>query len=88
MREDVLVKVAASFPRRWIGVGMITTVGALVIYVALVTPAQLGWQVFLLAVGAASFWLSHRMLIATADTISTAHGSGAGYMQSGRHRRG
>ena len=55
MREDVLAKVAASSPRRWIGVGMMATVGALVIYVALATPPQLGWQVFLLAVGAASF---------------------------------
>ena len=69
MQEDVLAKVAASSPRRWIGVGMMTTVGALVIYVALATPPQLGWQVFLLAVGAASFWLSRRMLNATADTI-------------------
>ena len=69
MRENVLAKVAASSPRRWIGVGMMATVGALVIYVALVTPPQLGWQVFLLAVGAASFWLSHCMFNATADTI-------------------
>lgn len=69
MQQDVLATVAASAPRRWTGVGMLTTVGALVIYVALASPPQLGWHVFLLLIGAASFWLSHRMWTATADTI-------------------
>ncbi len=75
MQEDVLATVAASAPRRWMGVGMLTTVGALVIYVALATPPQLGWQVFLLLVGAASFWLSRRMWVATADTIELTRSS-------------
>lgn len=69
MQEDVLATIAASAPRRWMGVGMLTTIGALVIYVALASPPQLGWQVFLLVIGAASFWLSHHMWTATADRI-------------------
>lgn len=69
MQEDVLATVAASSARRWTGVGMLAAVGALVIYVALASPPQLGWQVFLLVVGAGAFWLSHRMWFATADTI-------------------
>ncbi|EEE36665.1 hypothetical protein RKLH11_498 [Rhodobacteraceae bacterium KLH11] len=48
---------------------MLTTVGVLVIYVALATPPQLGWQIFLLAVGGAAFWLAYRMWHATQDTI-------------------
>ncbi|KIC42169.1 hypothetical protein RA27_01875 [Ruegeria sp. ANG-R] len=69
MQEEVLATVAASSPRRWTGVGMLVTVGVLVIYVALASPPQFGWQVFLLAAGAAAFWLAHRMWSATEDRI-------------------
>ena len=69
MQEDVLATVAASAPRRWIGVGMLITVGSLVIYVALVNPPEFGWQMFLLTMGGASFWLSQRMWNATEETI-------------------
>ena len=69
MQEEVLATVAASAPRRWTGVGMLVTVGALVIYVALASPPELGWQVFLLVSGAAAFWLARRMWYATEDRI-------------------
>lgn len=69
MQEEVLATVAASSPRRWTGVGMLATVGVLVVYVALASPPQIGWQVFLLVAGAAAFWLAHRMWYATEDRI-------------------
>ena len=69
MQEDVLARVQASTPRRWLGVGMVATVGSMVIYVALATPPELGWQVFLIAMGVASFWLAQRMWLATQDAI-------------------
>lgn len=69
MQEDVLARVEASTPRRWMGVGMLGIVGTLVIYVALAQPPELVWQVFLLVVGAGSLWLAYRMWIATEDAI-------------------
>ena len=69
MQEDVLARVEASGPRRWAGVAMLTTIGVLVVYVALAAPPALGWQVFLIAVGVASFWLAQRMWLATQDAI-------------------
>lgn len=69
MQDDVLATVQASAPRRYTGVGMLVVVGALVIYVALASPPQLGWQVFLLAVGGTAFWLARRMWVATQDVL-------------------
>lgn len=69
MQQDVLATVQASSARRWTGVGMLGVVGGLVIYVALASPPQLEWQVFLLVVGGASFWLAQRMWVATKDAI-------------------
>lgn len=69
MQQEVLAIVKASSPRRWIGVAMLITVGAMVIYVALAAPPEPAWQVFLLIVGAGSFWLAHRMWHATSDRI-------------------
>ncbi|WP_254436800.1 hypothetical protein [Ruegeria arenilitoris] len=69
MQDEVLATVEASAPRRWIGVGMLTTVGVLVLYVALASPPALGWQLFLIVVGGAAFWLAYRMWFATADRI-------------------
>lgn len=69
MQDEVLATVQASSPRRWAGVGMLTTVGALVIYVALASPPELVWQIFLLGVGAATLWLAHRMWQSTLDRI-------------------
>ncbi len=48
---------------------MLGAVGALVIYVALASPPEPVWQVFLFAVGGAAFWLAHRMWHATNDWI-------------------
>ena len=69
MQDEVLASVQASSPRRWAGVGMLSVVGLLVLYVALASPPELGWQVFLIVIGGAAFWLAHRMWIATEDRI-------------------
>ncbi len=69
MQDEVLATIQASSARRWAGVVMLGTIGALVIYVALASPPELVWQVFLLVVGAASWWLAYRVWTATQDRI-------------------
>ncbi|WP_171130255.1 MULTISPECIES: hypothetical protein [unclassified Ruegeria] len=69
MQEEVLATVDASAPRRWIGVVMLVVISVLVIYVALATPPELAWQVFLLVIGGATLWLAQRMWSATADGL-------------------
>ncbi|MCG7519762.1 hypothetical protein [Ruegeria sp. Ofav3-42] len=69
MQQEILATVKPSAPRRWTGVGMLSIVGALVLYVALTTPPEPAWLVFLLAVGAGAFWLAYRMWQATSDWI-------------------
>ncbi len=69
MQDEVLATIQASSPRRWTGVGMLTTVGMLVTYVALVSPPEPVWQVFLFIVGGASLWLALRVWRATEDCI-------------------
>ncbi|MFC3616040.1 hypothetical protein ACFORG_20000 [Lutimaribacter marinistellae] len=69
MNGEVLATVEASAPRRWLGVGMLVLMGALLIYVAFATPPALAFQVFLLIVGGLSLWLAQRMMQATAHRI-------------------
>ena len=69
MQDEVLATIQASSPRRWVGVGMLSTVGALVTYVAFASPPEPEWQVFLFAVGGASLWLAYRVWQATQDHI-------------------
>ncbi|PCH74416.1 MAG: hypothetical protein COC12_03680 [Rhodobacteraceae bacterium] len=65
MQDNVLTVVEASSVRRWMGVIMLGGLGGLVIYVALVAPPKLGWQVFLIIVGALSLWMAEKMRRAT-----------------------
>lgn len=69
MQDEVLATIEASAPRRWIGVLMLGTVGVLVLYVALSTPPELVWQVFLIVVGGAALWLAYSVWQATQDRI-------------------
>ncbi|MES0861688.1 hypothetical protein ABLN87_04960 [Ruegeria sp. SCPT10] len=69
MQDEVLATIEASAPRRWIGVLMLGTVGVLVLYVALSTPPELVWQVFLIVVGGAALWLAFSVWQATQDRI-------------------
>lgn len=69
MTDEVLATVKASPARRWLGVGVLLGVGALMIYVALASPPALGWQVFLMATGAVTLWIAERMRQATGMEI-------------------
>lgn len=69
MQEDVLAVVEASAPRRWLALVMLVALGGLLIYVALMTPPPLMWQVFLIALGAASLWMAQSMYAATAGRV-------------------
>jgi len=69
MSDEIIATIRASEARRYMGVGMLGSVGALVIYVALSTPPSAGWLVFLLVVGLSTIWLAARMWQATQFTI-------------------
>ena len=76
MSEEVLATVRASAPRRWIGVGMLAILGAMLVYLALATPPQtIFWQVFLLVMGVGSLVLADATRRATERAIElTAQG--------------
>ena len=69
MSDEIRAKIEISQPRRWLGVGMLFCLGALLIYVAFATPPSLQWQAFLLGVGTAALWLAEKMRRATAGWI-------------------
>ena len=69
MNDEIIATVRASEIRRYMGVGMLGSVGVLVLYVALSTPPSAGWLVFLLVVGILAIWLAARMWQATQFTI-------------------
>jgi len=69
MDEEILAVVQASAARRWMAVIMLAGLGLLVIYVAFATPPSLGWQVFLIGVGALALWLTERLRRATEHRI-------------------
>lgn len=67
--DEVLATISASPGRRWMGLVSINLLGLLLIYVALARPPELGWQVFLLAMGGGSLWLANAIRLATQNTI-------------------
>ncbi|MEL6450039.1 MAG: hypothetical protein AAFQ19_02180 [Pseudomonadota bacterium] len=66
---DVLATVQASPGRRILGIGSLWVLSLMVIYVAIVQPPAMGWQVFLFALGGASLWIAEQMRRATALTL-------------------
>lgn len=81
--QEELARIETSASRRLIGVGAMLLLGALLVYVALAEPpANVAWQLFLLAVGAFALWFSARMwastghaLILTKDALSDSDGT-------------
>ena len=70
MTKEVLATVSASAPRRWLGVGMMALLGAIVLYVVFtMPPANPVWQVFLIVVGLASLFLAERTRRATERVV-------------------
>ena len=70
MSDEVLAVVAASAPRRVIGVSAVLILGVTAVAVALLRPPDNpGWMVFLLVLGAGALWLTDRMRRATTHRL-------------------
>lgn len=65
-QEEVLATVRASTARRVLGIGMLCVLAVLVIYVAIASPPALGWQIFLITMGAGSLMMANAMRKSTA----------------------
>ena len=64
--QDLQTMAVVSQPRRWMGVGMMALLGALLIYLGFVKPpASVGWQVFLIVLGGVAIAISVKMYSAT-----------------------
>ncbi|WZK87589.1 hypothetical protein QEZ52_13330 [Aliisedimentitalea scapharcae] len=73
MSDEILATMKASAPRRIMGVGMLGSVGSAVLYVALSSPPEPEWLVFLLVVGVGALWSAVRMWQATEHSIELTH---------------
>ncbi len=69
MSDEVLAIIRVSVVRRWLAVGMQSTLGVLLIYTALRHPPELQWQLFLLILGAGALWLAANTFSATQTYI-------------------
>ncbi|MEP1200324.1 hypothetical protein [Tateyamaria sp.] len=67
--NTVLATITASPGRRILGIGSLWILSLMVIYVAIVQPPELGWQLFLLVLGGGSIWIAELMRRATAVTL-------------------
>jgi hypothetical protein len=66
MNDEILAEVDPRGPRRILGIGMLLTLGGLVLYLAfLQPPANPLWQVFLIGMGLVSLWMAHKLQVAT-----------------------
>lgn len=66
---EILAVVQASMGRRILGLGSLYLLALMVIYVAVVQPPDIGWQVFLFALGGGSIWIAEMMRKATALSL-------------------
>ena len=67
---EILATVSASAPRRMMGIIVLAALGGLLIYAGLAQPpASLGWQLFLLAAGGITLFLTERMRRASVMTM-------------------
>lgn len=70
MESQELARLTASQSRRVIGMTALLGLGGLFLYMAFAAPpAQIIWQVFLVACGVGALWLSQRMWQATAHSL-------------------
>ncbi|WP_372885659.1 hypothetical protein [Shimia sp.] len=76
MSNDILATVRASGPRRWLGVGVLSLLGAILLYLGLTMPSgALHWQLFLIVLGAAALWVAEKTRRATERVVElTAEG--------------
>jgi hypothetical protein len=66
---EVIAVVQASMGRRILGLGSLYGLSLMVIYVAIVQPPELGWQVFLILLGCGSIWIAEMMRRATSSAL-------------------
>ncbi len=70
MSDEVITELYASPSRRFLGVGMLLILGALLVYTGLAhPPAVFGWQAFLLGMGLVCLWVAERMRQATSRGV-------------------
>ena len=70
MAEEVLARVAPSPARRWMAIGMLGALGMLLVYLSVFAPpATLVLQLFLLGLGAGSFFMADRIRRATETQV-------------------
>ncbi|MGR3714822.1 MAG: hypothetical protein ACU0A6_17070 [Shimia sp.] len=67
--NEVLTAVSASVPRRWMALGVMWTLGLVVLYLAMTTAPTIGWRLFLLVVGVAALIMAEAMRRATENVI-------------------
>ena len=67
--DEVLATISASQGRRILGIGSLWVLSLMVIYVGIVQPPAIGWQVFLFVLGGGSIWIAEQMRRATALTL-------------------
>ena len=67
--DEVLATVRASAGRRVLGIGLLCILAVMVIYVAITTPPSLGWQIFLVVLGAAALMIANAMRKSTSETL-------------------
>ena len=67
--DEVLARVVPSAGRRILGIGMLSFLAVLVIYVAITTPPSLGWQVFLVVLGTGALMIANAMRKSTNQTL-------------------
>jgi len=66
---EILATVQASMGRRILGIGSLYLLSLMVIYVAVVKPPEIGWQIFLFVLGGGSIWIAEMMRKATALSL-------------------
>ena len=66
---EVIATIQASPGRRILGIGSLWVLSLMVIYVGIVRPPAIGWQLFLFALGGGSIWIAEKMRRATALTL-------------------
>lgn len=67
--DEVLAEVKASAGRRILGIGMLSFLAVMVLYVAITTPPSMGWQIFLIVMGAGALMIANAMRKSTSETL-------------------
>ncbi|MBT8412545.1 MAG: hypothetical protein KJP02_12225 [Octadecabacter sp.] len=63
--QDIIATMQASLARRIFAYGAVLLLGALLVLLAFVQPPELGWQLFLIALGAGALVVAERLRRAT-----------------------